>query len=633
MLNKIEIRNVFAHKHTVIDFNTGLTRLHGANEAGKSQVFEMVRWALFGSKALRTSVEDYKGGSVTLTFNGDYTVHRTTANATLHYKGELVARSSSAVNKKIIEIIGYGLKTFDNVNSIQQDEVTKLTKMKAEERKKFLDELIGAAQIDALTTEYRTEVAIAKAEIDALSANILNVPMPKDPGVPLLEAIEKSLDEAADRRSDLRHQENVVAVLRTEVAKVKYAPDSFPESSVEDLEATLESARQLDAASKKARIEYPEIARIFDMGARGISVDGLKDDVAAVVASRLVRKPPHTLEGIADFMEKHIQNDAHIEVQRLQAELETYTRCPGFEKEHKDTVAKINALLSDARPYSGLPSREALVDWEKQNHEYAYAQNAVEHIASPYAQAFSGHVEFDQGTYDKIVAILNTPVPDILSIYSALNAKRSAVEVETKKKQLEEEEKKLDPLALKALDDDIDGLRQARSLRQKYDAELRYYQEAMDKNEIIEQSLVSKRENHEESVKVVKALQGFKYYINTYFLPSVSRAASAMLVTMTNGKRKRLAITDKFEISVDGQSVEAMSGSTKAIINIALRFALQFVLTKNSFSVFLADEVDGSMDENRAKYLNESMGHMVEHITQVIVISHKDIVAPNNIKL
>jgi DNA repair exonuclease SbcCD ATPase subunit len=131
----------------------------------------------------------------------------------------------------------------------------------------------------------------------------------------------------------------------------------------------------------------------------------------------------------------------------------------------------------------------------------------------------------------------------------------------------------------------------------------------------------------------VKALQGFKYYINTYFLPSVGRAASAMLVTMTNGKRKKISITDKFEIDVDGRKVEALSGSTKAIVNIALRFALQFVLTKNTFSVFMADEVDGSFDDNRAKYLNECMIGMTEHLDQVIVISHKPITAQHNIKL
>jgi DNA repair exonuclease SbcCD ATPase subunit len=136
-----------------------------------------------------------------------------------------------------------------------------------------------------------------------------------------------------------------------------------------------------------------------------------------------------------------------------------------------------------------------------------------------------------------------------------------------------------------------------------------------------------------EKKKVVKALQDFKYYINTYFLPSVAKAASRMLRTMTNGVRKKLHISDKFDILVDGQAVETMSGSAKALVNIALRLALQYVLTKNTFSVFMGDEIDASMDSDRAKYLAECLNNTTDHIKQIIVISHRDITADHQIAL
>lgn len=633
MLNKIVIKNVFAHKNTTIEFKEGLTRLHGANEAGKSQVFEMVRWALFGGKALRTATTDYNGGSVTLTFNGDYIVHRTTGSATLHKGTELLARSTTAVNKKIIEIVGYGLKTFDNVNSIQQDEVQKLTKLKAEDRKKFLDELIGAAQIDSLVSEYKAEAQILGAELEALNGQLMNAIEPKEPNVGSLEDIEGQLDGLQAERADLRVQERVVESLRNDLNKVSVAKDLMPEFTIEQLEDRLEKARLLDAAVKKVRIEYPQIARIYDMGARQLDVAALKSDVEDVLAWRSVRKPDYTISEIKELAEKHKANDAHLEILRLQAELETYTRCPGFEKEHTATVDKINALLPTARPYNGLPSREALKEQEDLNYIYETRQENLKEVESPYASAFSDPVDFSQGVYDRILGVLDNPVEDILSLYSTINAKRGIALRQEKEKELENAEKLLDPLAISAVDAKIEALRLMRSTRQRYETELRYYREAMDKNEQIEEKISKKKIEQSETANVVKSLQGFKYYINTYFLPSVSKAASAMLVTMTNGKRKRIHITDKFEITVDGNQVEAMSGSTKAIINIALRFALQFVLTKNSFSVFMADEVDGAMDKDRADYLNECLGNMTTHIKQVIVISHKDITATHNIKL
>ena len=635
MLNKIEIKNVFAHKDTTITFQKGLTRIHGSNEAGKSQVFEMVRWALFGNKALRTSSDDYKGGSVTLTFHTDYIVHRTTGSATLHKGSELLARSSTAVNKKIIEIIGYGLKTFDNVNSIQQDEVQKLTKMPSVERKKFLDELIGAAQIDQLTAEYKAESQILDAEKRAIEGSIVPIQEPKTPKYPLTaQQITEVLDSKNVDLMEYQVQKRGVDNLRAEVNKSMVMPDMYPDVSVQELEQRLEAIKVQDEKIKEARVYQPFIVKLVDAGApRDLDINSLRRDISAVLQARQTKRPQWNAQEVKDLVQKHRENDAHKEVLRLKAELETYQRCPGFEKENEATVKKINALLPSAKPHSALPSREALVEAEYANQEYAKTALALAQVKSKYAELATSEIDFAQKDYETIYDLVSAPTEDVVSIFQSLDTKRRAIELFIKQKELEIKEKELAAIDIDDLQGHISRLKTALADRQRYDFELESYTEGLKKNEEVRKKLALKKAEYAESLKVVKALQGFKYYINTYFLPSVGKAASAMLVTMTNGQRKRISITDKFEITVDGQQVEALSGSTKAIVNIALRFALQFVLTKNSFSVFMADEVDGAMDVNRANYLNECLGNMVEHISQVIVISHKDIVAPNNIKL
>lgn len=635
MLNKIEIKNVFAHTDTVVTFDEGLTRIHGANERGKSQIFEMVRWALFGNKALRTSPDDYKGGSVKLTFNTDYVVNRTTGNATLHKGTELLARSTTAVNKKIIEIVGYGLKTFDNVNAIQQDEVQKLTKMKSEERKKFLDELIGAAQIDQLTAEYKAESQILDAEVKAIGSQIIDMREPTPPQSTLsVEEINSILDSKNKVVAEFQYRNADLDKLRGEVAKHMVMADFFPNLSVEDLEDKLNSVQQQQAAQKEARIMRPQAAKLYDAGApRDLDIAEFTQQVAAVLAFRQVKRPQWSREDIDKLLSQHEANDKHQEVLRLKAELETYTRCPGFEKEHAETVAKINAIVNDARPHTGLPSKEALEEAKADNDTYDKVRAEIQKVDSKYAEFMSMEVVMTQSEYEKAWDILNHPEEDIISLFQSIDAKKRKVDLDTKKKELEEKEKELAALDIDVLKGQISKLKEQLNERQRYDFALEQYAEGLVRNEALKKKLSDKKAEYTESVNVVKALQGFKYYINTYFLPSVSKAATAMLVTMTNAKWKKITITEKFEISVDGKQVEALSGSTKAIVNIALRFALQFVLTKNAFSVFMADEVDGSFDDNRAAYLNECMAGMTEHIGQVLVISHKGITAKNNIKL
>lgn len=639
MLNKIEINNVFAHKKTSISFEKGLTRLHGANEAGKSQVFEMVRWGLFGNKALRTSPDDYKGGSVELTFLKDYRVHRTTGNAVLYKDDEIIARSTTAVNKKIIELVGYGLKTYDNVNSINQNEVEKLTSMGLPERKKFLDELIGAAEIDKLIADYKAELTTQTAEINALEGLVTRLTAPAMPkGLRPLELIQKAQAEADEKVTQIRIQEKSVEVLDRQLQQAIALPDPMPDQTAAQLTKLLELAEKLEDDQQKARKEYPQIARLVEAGApRGIDVKGLADDVVTLLAAKEVRKPKFTREEIAENLAKHKANDAFDKVTKLRVELESYTSCPrcglSFEKEAEETTAKINELLTIARPYKGLPSREALAEASTDNDSYSMALNAVMGVSSKYANFFSEHVAFNQGTYERIYDILGSDKVNIATANRSLNAKREKERIATIEHELNNEKSKLQALDSQKVVAHIIELRQERASRDQYDMELRHYDEQAKRNAEIVTKVEAKKKDKEETATVVKALQGFKYYINTYFLPSVGKAASAMLVTMTNGKRKKISITDKFEIDVDGKKVEALSGSTKAIVNIALRFALQFVLTKNTFSVFMADEVDGSFDDNRAKYLNECMVGMTDHIDQVIVISHKPITATHNIKL
>src|SRR6266478_1401828 len=72
-----------------LDFEKGMTAISGANESGKTMILEMVRYCLWGTKALRGTAADYKKLFATLSFDVkavNYKVDRNNGNATL-WKG------------------------------------------------------------------------------------------------------------------------------------------------------------------------------------------------------------------------------------------------------------------------------------------------------------------------------------------------------------------------------------------------------------------------------------------------------------------------------------------------------------------------------------------------------------------
>lgn len=74
---------------------------------------------------------------------------------------------------------------------------------------------------------------------------------------------------------------------------------------------------------------------------------------------------------------------------------------------------------------------------------------------------------------------------------------------------------------------------------------------------------------------------------------------------------------------VDGQPLGTLSSSGKACANLALRIGLGQVLTNNVLSLFIGDEIDASMDDDRAEFTHVSLQSLVLRISQIILITHK----------
>ena len=100
---------------------------------------------------------------------------------------------------------------------------------------------------------------------------------------------------------------------------------------------------------------------------------------------------------------------------------------------------------------------------------------------------------------------------------------------------------------------------------------------------------------------------------------------------MTEGEIREIKISEDFDISVDGRNISLLSGSEEAVANLSIRLALGRILTHKVLNVFIGDEIDAAMDDNRALLVSESLKKLTNQINQIILISHKKIEADNYI--
>lgn len=130
----------------------------------------------------------------------------------------------------------------------------------------------------------------------------------------------------------------------------------------------------------------------------------------------------------------------------------------------------------------------------------------------------------------------------------------------------------------------------------------------------------------------IEALNTYKAQIKTAILPSVNSVATQWLIRMSEGKHHKMELTDSMDIMVNDEPIEALSISGRALGHLSLRMALGQVLTNHVFPVFMADEVDASMRNERAQNVLDSLTGMLNgSMKQIIMISHRELEHVDNV--
>ena len=576
MLNRLYLNNCFTHHDKTIAFEKGLTGIIGPNESGKSLIVEMVRYALFGSKALRGKSEDYKKLHVELDFtvgDSEFTVVRKGVKVSLTGPDHQVS-GTKPVDEAIRHILGYDLNVFDVANACNQGNIEALSDMTPTARKTMVDKTVGLTVLDDLIKFAGAEGNALKREAEAMSRGMVEPVEPEMPKDYMPSAsTETRLKEATRDLTEFNQLEGFLS--RTPRQPVAPEPIQFTETSTElqayqdhrvNLERSIQNLqRKLDGIEPEewAEADLAGIEHQHDMRDRWEQKQRLLAQGHICCPECSHEWPVADLGDLADA-------DVVERPTMSRREITTHRARIGNDDQRADISLNINAL---AKELSGLEDRS----------EDLALVRAYEAAVSTYENQLRAWNDYN----------------------SELPAKQARFE-------------ELEGVAVL-----VTNLQAQVDVARAYERDLnRFRNDQIDYESRMEQ-VADLTNRSEEFLKAREIIQALKVSVKSHLLPSLNKVASVLLSQMTGGERFQVEVDDDFEITIDGQRIATLSGSGKAVSNLAIRIALGQILTNRVFSIFMADEVDASMDDDRADYTAQALRRLTDQVGQVITVTHK----------
>ncbi|WP_037500791.1 AAA family ATPase [Sphingomonas jaspsi] len=604
-------------------FQPGATAVSGRNGTGKSFISEMIRYGLFGKKALRGPASDYKSLDMALTF----VVGGQTYEVTRGKKEKLVldeeqlAVGADAVNKKIIDILGFGLEVFDVVCVANQKESERLTRLTPTKRKELIDEVVGLTAQEAVEKACRDEANGLRREADALTRS-LTIPVEplKPAGYAPSRDIAVELAEAKEITAKRADYERTIAA----VGAAPVEPTEELAVSIEDLEAH-EKARVENEARYKAL--YSSIERIPDATHTREALEA----AAALLEydAEVKRRGPQP-----DYDAKFL-NDQLSLIEAKQKLAHDSVECPQCSHQFDPSDPTIDRAALAALPEPSL-TRAQIMDQEYR------IQRWSEPLVEPAGAERLSREEIQDGVRaldraaDKATMQAELDALPQLEDRSAELAKARALDRQwdiyardseahmARLAAAHEAEQALHELPkLKATVAELDAAFVAARV---YETQVESYGQQKARFDELTAEIADKQQRSEAFAAGAKGLVEARRTLKAFLAPSLSRVSSSIVQQMTvNAKRPlhQIVVDEDMNITVDGQDVSTFNGAHATMVNLALRLALGQVLVSRVMPLFIGDEIDSDLDVDNAQSIVDALLSLKDQLKQVVVISHK----------
>lgn len=674
MISRIEYKLNFSNGKEIsqcLDLKKGSTLITGANGKGKSLNFEMVGFALFGTKALRGVMTDYKRMKVEvdITINGKaYTLKRTKSNAEVIFEKETVASGTKPVNHWVVRTLGYGFDVFRIAHWCAQGDIQALADMRPTERKAMIDSVAGLTQMDALADEMASDSRELKAVINTHKDGLVEPTAPVEPDTSR-EDVEKSHAEYSQKLEQLL-QAKVVSKPHPPTEPV--APDE-PEMPAEPTPLTptmampkppeiaegmpgtvsqlvtvetrlndqVEKARALEQNYLRLEAQYAPVESLGGWSSfaeleqawveyhRFVRLQELKEN--STIECPHCKGEFHLSKEIDDLETMTLREKApEVTLEKWQA-IEKQTQINAEFEKVKVEYEKLN--INDLREalHKVRSLKSEILQFEQQNAQYKQHVSQISQANASQRENYDkqctrlqAHYDNQKRAYDSQVANFETQQKlyrEALDKYETAQA-----QVAQLTEQLGDNPEAKLRQVIQLCSDLRSQWAQYDTKKERYDAELAQYQKSVA-------GVAEEEERLEELTRARAALKDVKARVQSHLLPSLNKVASTLMSEMTGGAYQSVEVGQDFEVTVDGQPMRTLSGSGKDLANLTLRIGLGRILTHRVLPVMMLDEIDSAMDDERAGFTWQCIQRITPHIGQVLQASHKELDAQSRVEV
>ncbi|PHO15064.1 chromosome segregation protein SMC [Malaciobacter marinus] len=490
ILTKLSLKNFKKYKNFEIDFYDGLTGIIGKNGSGKSTVFEAILFALYGelkSKGSKELVKNVRANSkdeliVLLEFefdNLDYKVVREfrgknlNAIAKLYKNNELIVNGAKDVTRYIINMTKMTKDAFLNTLFASQKELTSLSSLDNEHRKKMIRKLLGLEKIDQIEKFLKESISDLNKEIKSFSSFLLNIEQVDEYETHIksyqesLKILKEKINLREEQKQKLIDEEKSIKEQLIRFEKIKEQKNDYQnkiklyesklESTIKNINELQTQKTQLEAKKEEYKIkkivknEYEKIVNNLKQQ------DDLKEKylkkIGLIKERDELRLAYKKQKDEIKFLEEEIVNvnSVQLEQKELKDKIKLYQKqlqdkkiderelrdkIAGEQNLIKDTKSKIQTIQSLGKN-SKCPTctRELLDDYDKVlNSLYELIEKTYEkniYIYESKLEELNKRIEIKQDEYDKTVLkekdihsklnILNERKKDLLKSKSYLN--------------------------------------------------------------------------------------------------------------------------------------------------------------------------------------------------------------------
>ena len=615
------IINGYAHKNTVANFKSGINWLVGENEAGKTELLEMIEYALFG-QGLRSDKGEYKGLDVSLYFkilDKIYFVQRAkqVKFQEVEIKGETFVKKAdiavgiTAVNNAIIERLGYNHAVYESLNYSKQLDSTALTSANKTERINLINKINGVHEATAFEKFLDGQKKDIKSQLKVYQGNNL------------VELVDFTVDEDLEPFSDPDYVAELTHTINKTYEGVKH---------YEDLRYQVAYIPKISTNSQ----ELPLEVRDWDLEAVRVYIEQYKDYLYKVRDNeKLNLKIIEDIKKISVPFSLKTEEELR-EYERIVQNNKSYTLQQKLIKEHEVTCPSCSTTFAPEHI-----TQETLYEFIELNiseQDYKVCKDYYEREL-PKLNRFNNDLEALKLTHEELERrrILSQPSYGTLSVEELETAYKGiyahTLQTANRERLLKElfeknptfktvEEIQTILLHLPTMEYNLSQMTARKESGIAYVARKQVYEASVKAQANITKQVTSL----EDKLVVIDALldesKRLKLEIQNNCIPVLNTIASKMINKLTGGKRYGLTLNDTFELQLDGKPIQAYSGSTVVLANVAFRIALIEMFFKKTFPVFIGDEIDAFADVIRAQHIHDSLLKLDKEGYQLILVSH-----------